>query len=85
MGAWRGKWGEVECSCFHPVMKRILAINWAMLGLEAASVECERPFGYSPNHLPLASYCIVVGENVVQTLDEVKQFGAANDVAINLK
>ncbi|KAL9189327.1 hypothetical protein ACHAXT_011817 [Thalassiosira profunda] len=67
------------------VLLALLATNWAMLGLEAASVECERPFGYSPNHLPLASYCIVVGENVVQTLDEVKQFGAANAVAINLK
>ena len=51
----------------------LLALNWAILGLEAASVEMERPFGLSPNHLPLAKFCIVVGENIVQTLDEVKQ------------
>lgn len=48
----------------------LFAINWAMLGLEAASVECERPFGWSPNHLPLGKFCIAINENIVQTLDE---------------
>ena len=50
----------------------LLAANWAMLGLEAASVECERPFGLSPNHLPLGKFCIIIAENIVQTLDETK-------------
>lgn len=56
------------------VLIALFCINWAMLGLEAASVECERPFGYSSNHLPLAKYCLVIGENIVQTLDEMKQY-----------
>ncbi|KAL7554282.1 hypothetical protein ACHAWF_017731 [Thalassiosira exigua] len=50
----------------------LVAINWAMLGLEAASVECERPFGWSSNHLPLAKFCIVIGQNIAQTLDETE-------------
>lgn len=53
------------------------AINWAMLGLESASVECERPFGRSPNHLPLAKFCHVIGENIVQTLEETKRSSVA--------
>lgn len=53
-----------------PSLIVLYAINWSMLGLEAASVECERPFGLSPNHLPLGKFCIVIGENIAQTLDE---------------
>jgi len=51
----------------------LFAANWALLGIEAASVECERPFGWSPNHLPLGKYCWVIAENIAQTIDEATQ------------
>jgi len=50
----------------------LFATSWGLLGIEAASVECERPFGWSSNHLPLGKMCIVVAKNVSQTLDDVK-------------
>lgn len=45
-----------------------IAVSWALLGIEAAAVECERPFHWDANHLKLGSMCIVVARNVAQTL-----------------
>ena len=46
-------------------------LNWALLGIEAASVECERPFDYNPNHLTLGKVCVVVARNIGQALKEI--------------
>ena len=46
-------------------------LNWALLGIEAASVECERPFDYNPNHLTLGKVCVVVARNTCQALKEL--------------
>ena len=46
----------------------LFAASWALLGIEAAAVECERPFEWHSNHLPLGKMCIVVATNVAQTL-----------------
>ena len=42
--------------------------SWALLGIEAAAIECERPFRRRANHLALGRFCVVVAENVAQTL-----------------
>merc|ERR1711865_782167 len=31
----------------------LVVVSWALLGIEAASVECERPFRWDANHLAL--------------------------------
>ena len=46
----------------------LFAASWALLGIEAASVECERPFRWDANHLKLGGMCVVVARNVAQTL-----------------
>ncbi|KAL1504425.1 hypothetical protein AB1Y20_010831 [Prymnesium parvum] len=46
----------------------VLAVSWGFLGIEAAAVECERPFLWGANHLKLGTMCIVVARNVAQTL-----------------
>lgn len=43
----------------------------ALLGIEAAAVECERPFSYRPNHLTLGRACALIAENVAQTLSDL--------------
>ena len=48
-----------------PVM---LLASFALLGIEAAAVECERPFRGTTNHLALGKMCVVVARNVAQTL-----------------
>ena len=50
----------------------LFAASWALLGIEAAAVECERPFAWHSNHLPLGKMCIVISANVAQT---ILQFG----------
>lgn len=50
----------------------LMIASWALLGLEAASVECERPFRWSTNHLPLGKMCVVVARNVAQTIKNVQ-------------
>ena len=50
------------------VVPPLVAVGWALLGIEAAALECERPFTHRPNHLPLGRFCVVVAENVSQTL-----------------
>ncbi|KAL7548761.1 hypothetical protein ACHAWF_012023 [Thalassiosira exigua] len=49
----------------------LLAASWALLGIEAAAVECERPFRLRANHLPLGKMCVVVARNVAQTMKTV--------------
>lgn len=49
----------------------LLAGSWALLGIEAAAVECERPFQVRANHLPLGKMCVVVAKNVAQTVKSV--------------
>ena len=51
----------------------LLAASWALLGIEAAAVECERPYQLHSNHLPLGKMCVVVAKNVVQTMKWVMQ------------
>mmetsp|Transcript_9754 Transcript_9754/g.25949 ORF Transcript_9754/g.25949 Transcript_9754/m.25949 type:complete len:103 (+) Transcript_9754:149-457(+) len=49
----------------------LFVASWALLGIEAAAVECERPFRWQANHLPLGRMCVVVSGNVAQTLRNV--------------
>jgi len=46
----------------------ILLASFALLGIEAAAVECERPFRGTTNHLALGKMCVVVARNVAQIL-----------------
>ena len=46
----------------------LFAASWALLGIEAAAVECERPFEWHSNHLPIGKMCIAVAEGVSLTL-----------------
>ena len=46
--------------------------NWAFLGIEAAAVECERPFNWDRNHLTLGGSAVMVARNVGQALREVR-------------
>lgn len=47
----------------------LLLASWGLLGIEAASVECERPFHWHSNHLALGKACLVVARNVAQTME----------------
>ena len=46
----------------------LTVVTWALIGIEAAAVECERPFMWEANHLALGRMCVVVSLNVGQTL-----------------
>lgn len=48
----------------------LLLASWGLLGIEAAAVECERPFHWNKNHLPLGKMGVVVAKNVHQTLQD---------------
>jgi len=50
----------------------LLAGSWGLLGIEAAAVECEQPFKWHSNHLTLGKMCVVVAQNVAQTLSDVE-------------
>ncbi|CAJ1958264.1 unnamed protein product [Cylindrotheca closterium] len=50
--------------CIPPLM----IASWGLLGIEAAAVECERPFHWNRNHLALGKMGVVVAKNVHQTL-----------------
>ena len=49
----------------------LFAASWALLGIEAAAVECERPFEWHSNHLPLGKMCIAVARGVALTLKNI--------------
>ena len=57
----------------------LLAGSWALLGIEAAALECERPFQRRPNHLLLGRFACVVARHVGQTLRdcEARSHGVA--------
>ena len=46
----------------------IAVISWALLGVEAASCECERPFKCRDNHLHLERFCQVVANDIRQLI-----------------
>lgn len=54
--AWR--WGT-------PLATALVA--FALLGVEAAAVECERPFNRDPNHFALELFCVTIDANIEQT------------------
>ncbi|KAL9191351.1 hypothetical protein ACHAXT_001057 [Thalassiosira profunda] len=49
----------------------LFLLNWALLGIEAAAVECEKPFQYNPNHLTLGKVSVVIARNIGQCLREL--------------
>ncbi|CAJ1369267.1 unnamed protein product [Effrenium voratum] len=46
----------------------VLLVSYALLGIEAAAVACERPFRDQANHLPFDQFARVVADNVRQIL-----------------
>lgn len=50
----------------NPVAMAVL--SYGLLGIEAVSVTCERPFGLGSNHLTLDRFSDVVAEDVEQTV-----------------
>ena len=62
-------------------MPTLVIVSWSLLGIEAASVECERPFRWGANHLPLGKMCVVVAKNVELTLRTAATAVAAEPAA----
>ena len=52
----------------------LFLLNWALLGIEAAAVECEKPFQYNPNHLTLGKVSVVIARNIGQCLRELARY-----------
>ena len=50
----------------------LFAYNLLMLGIEAATVECEKPFDWNANHLTLGKFCAVIARNIAQAMKEVR-------------
>lgn len=48
----------------------VVVFSYALLGIEAAAVACERPFGKESNHLPMNTFSNAVVGNVSQILRE---------------
>ena len=46
----------------------LMLASWGLLGIEAAAVECERPFQWQSNHLALGKACLIVSRNLAQTM-----------------
>jgi len=66
-----GLWYVSMLSRFGPVvLPGLLLTSWALLGIEAAAVECSSPFQRKPNHLRLGRACSEVAQCVAQTLAE---------------
>ena len=49
----------------------LVLLNWALLGVEASAVACEKPFGISRNHLLLGKMGKTVATNIGQALKEL--------------
>lgn len=45
----------------------VALISFALLGIEGAAVECERPFAKDPNHFALEKFAVTVHRNLLQT------------------
>jgi len=52
----------------------LFLFNWCILGIEAAAVECERPFDYNPNHLTLGRIAVMIAKNIGQALKETMMY-----------
>mmetsp|Transcript_66554 Transcript_66554/g.156094 ORF Transcript_66554/g.156094 Transcript_66554/m.156094 type:complete len:388 (-) Transcript_66554:185-1348(-) len=52
----------------------VLLISYALLGVEAAAVACERPFHDQSNHLPFNAFAAVVADNVQQVLQDAADY-----------
>ncbi len=50
----------------------LFAYNLSMLGIEAATVVCEKPFDWNANHLTLGKFCVVIARNIAQAMKEVR-------------
>lgn len=51
----------------------VILISYALLGVEAAAVACERPFQDQANHLPFDLFAKTVAENVRQILEQAEE------------
>lgn len=62
---------QMEAAANHGwvALPTVFAASWGLLGIEAAAVECERPFQWHGNHLPLGKVCVVVSRNVAQIVN----------------
>lgn len=58
---------EAIASGGWPSLLPLQLASWGLLGIEAAAVECERPFQWHSNHLALGKAGIVVAQNLAQT------------------
>lgn len=52
----------------HAALPGVLVTCWALLGVEAAAVECSHPFQRRPNHLQLGRASIVIAQCMAQTI-----------------
>ena len=61
---------QMEAAANHGwvALPTVFAASWGLLGIEAAAVECERPFQWHGNHLPLGKMCVVSSRNIAQSL-----------------
>jgi predicted membrane chloride channel (bestrophin family) len=50
----------------------LFLVNLLLLGIEAAAVECESPFDWGSNHIPLGKISVVVAYNIVEALKEIR-------------
>ena len=66
---------QMEAAANHGwvALPTVFAASWGLLGIEAAAVECERPFRWHGNHLPLGKMCVVSNLNVAQILNNMRQ------------
>ena len=64
---------QMEAAANHGwvALPTAFAASWGLLGIEAAAVECERPFQWHGNHLPLGKMCVVSSRNVAQILSNM--------------
>ena len=64
---------EMEAAASHGwvALPIVFAASWGLLGIEAAAVECERPFQWHSNHLALGKMCVVTSNNVAQTFRNI--------------
>lgn len=51
----------------------LFLLNWALLGIEAAAVECESPFEYRENHLTLGKVAVLISRNIGQAMKELAE------------
>ncbi|EJK65438.1 hypothetical protein THAOC_13699, partial [Thalassiosira oceanica] len=62
---------ELGCEARMDFFTLTSSTNWALLGVEACAVECEKPFGISRNHLLLGKMGKIVATNIGQALKEL--------------